>query len=287
MIGDTETAALVGRDGSIDWLCLPRFDSGSCFSKLSGNTDHGRWQITAQDPITSTSRRYQGWSMVLQTEIVTDTGVVHVIDFMPPRHHHPRVVRLVRGIQGKVRMLTELIVRFEYGMDVPWVHRTERGLAAIAGPNAICVDSPIGLEGRNMRHEGRFSVAAGEELVLGLCWHLSHEEPPFELDPFLALRETLRFWHDWCAGIRPVFGEWQDLAVRSLITLKALTYAPTGGIVAAQPPPYPNHWEESATGTTASVGYVTRRLDSQRAHRIGNARRGQSVDGLVGPGCGW
>ena len=165
MIGDTETAALVGRDGSIDWLCLARFDSGSCFSKLLGNTDHGRWQITAQDPVTSTSRRYQGWSMVLQTEIVTDTGVVHVIDFMPPRHHHPRVVRIVRGIQGEVRMLTELIVRFEYGMDVPWVHRTERGLAAIAGPNAICVDSPIELEGSNMRHEGRFGVAAGEELV--------------------------------------------------------------------------------------------------------------------------
>ena len=261
MIGDTETAALVGRDGSIDWLCLPRFDSGSCFSKLLGNTDHGRWQITAQDPVTSTSRRYQGWSMrVLQTEIVTDTGVVHVIDFMPPRHHHPRVVRIVRGIQGEVRMLTELIVRFEYGMDVPWVHRTGHQLAAIAGPNAICVDSPIGLEGRNMRHEGRFSVAAGEELVFGLCWHLSHEEPPFELDPFLALRETLRFWHDWCAGIRPVYGEWQDLAVRSLMTLKALTYTPTGGIVCCS-----NHLptriagRRAQLGLPASVGYVTRR----------------------------
>ena len=156
MIGDTETAALVGRDGSIDWLCLPRFDSGSCFAKLLGDKKHGRWQVFADQPVTSQVRRYRSRSMVLETEITTDSGVVQVIDFMPPRHHHPRVVRIVRGLEGEVQMRTELVMRFEYGYDVPWVRRTDRGLVAIAGPNALVLDSPIELKGIKMRHEGKF-----------------------------------------------------------------------------------------------------------------------------------
>jgi GH15 family glucan-1,4-alpha-glucosidase len=233
IIGDTETAALVGRDGSIDWLCLPRFDSGSCFAKLLGENKHGRWLIAADQPVLSHVRRYQGESMVLETEITTDSGVVRVVDFMPPRHHHPRVVRLVQGVEGEVQMHTELLMRFEYGYDVPWVRRTERGLSAIAGPNALVLDSPIELAGEKMRHEGRFSVRAGEETAFGLAWYLSHEDPPFVLDTARALEETLKFWQEWCAGIQQVHGEWQDLALRSLITLKGLTYGPTGGIVAA------------------------------------------------------
>jgi GH15 family glucan-1,4-alpha-glucosidase len=233
MIGDTETAALVGRDCSIDWLCLPRFDSGSCFAKLLGDKKHGRWQIIADEPVTSHLRRYRSRSMVLETEITTDSGVVQVIDFMPPRHHHPRVVRIVRGVEGEVQMRTELVMRFEYGHDVPWVRRTDRGLIAIAGPNALVLDSPIELKGIKMHHEGKFTVHAGDEVAFVLAWYLSHEEPPFVLDTARALDETTKFWGDWCGKVLPVFGEWEDLALRSLITLKGLTYGPTGGIVAA------------------------------------------------------
>ncbi len=170
--------------------------------------------------------------MVLETEIATITGVVQVIDFMPPRHHHPRVVRIVRGIEGEVQMRTELVMRFEYGYDVPWVRRTDRGLTAIAGPNALVLDSPIRLKGIKMRHEGKFAVQAGEELAFVLAWYRSNEDPPFVLDTARALEETMKFWRDWCAGVLPVHGEWNDLALRSLITLKGLTYGPTGGIVA-------------------------------------------------------
>jgi GH15 family glucan-1,4-alpha-glucosidase len=233
MIGDTETAALVGRDGSIDWLCLPRFDSGSCFAGLLGEDGHGRWLITADEPVTSRTRRYRGSTLVLETEIVTAGGSVRVIDFMPPRHHHPRIVRMVMGITGEVRMRTELIIRFEYGLDVPWVYQTDRGLTAVAGPNAICFDSPIELEGRDMLHEGSFTVRAGEDVAFGLGWYLSHEDPPFLLDTSRSLEETVRFWTEWGEGVEPVHGEWQDAALRSLLTLKALTYGPTGGILAA------------------------------------------------------
>jgi GH15 family glucan-1,4-alpha-glucosidase len=233
MIGDTETAALVGRDGSIDWLCLPRFDSGSCFAGLLGEDRHGRWLITADEPATSITRRYRDSTLVLETVVTTADGSVRVVDFMPPRHHHPRIVRMVQGISGEVRMRTELIIRFEYGLDVPWVYKTDRGLAAIAGPNAICLDSPVALEGRDMLHEGTFTVRAEEERAFGLAWHLSHEDAPFQLDTSRSLEETERFWTEWCDGVQPVHGEWQDVAIRSLLTLKALTYGPTGGIVAA------------------------------------------------------
>jgi len=233
MIGDTETAALVGRDGSIDWLCLPRFDSGSCFAKLLGENRHGRWQMTADEPVTSRVRRYRSHSMVLETEITTGTGVVQVVDFMPPRHHHPRVVRIVRGVEGDVQIRTELVMRFGYGYDVPWVRRTDRGLIAIAGPNALVLDSQIELEGIKMRHEATFTIHAGDEETFVLGWYRSHEDPPFVLDTARALDETMKFWGDWCADILPVHGDWDDLALRSLITLKGLTYGPTGGIVAA------------------------------------------------------
>lgn len=233
MIGDTETAALVGRDGSIDWLCLPRFDSGSCFAKLLGENEHGHWRIAADEPVTSHTRRYRGASMVLETEIATDGGVVRVLDFMPPRHHHPRVVRIVQGVEGDVAMRTDLVIRFEHGFDVPWVRQTERGLTAVAGPNALVLDSPIQLTGLEMRHQGTFTVHAGDEVPFALGWYLSHEDPPFVLDTARALEETVAFWEQWCAGLQRVHGEWEDLALRSLVTLKGLTYGPTGGIVAA------------------------------------------------------
>jgi GH15 family glucan-1,4-alpha-glucosidase len=233
IIGDTQTAALVGLDGSIDWLCLPRFDSGSCFAKLLGADEHGHWLITVDGEVSSRTRRYQGSTMVLETELATAHGRVQVIDFMPPRHHHPRIVRIVKGIEGEVRMRTHLAIRFEYGMDVPWVRQTARGVNFIAGPNAICVDAPIVLEGVDMHHEATFTIRAGEEQAFGLSWYLSHEDEPFELDPSRSLAETTAFWEDWCGQIQAVHGEWEALVQRSLMTLKALTYAPTGGIVAA------------------------------------------------------
>ena len=225
----------MGRDGSIDWLCLPRFDSGSCFAKLLGGDEHGRWLITADAgvEVTSRTRRYRGLTMVLETELTTPGGKVVVVDFMPPRHHHPRLVRIVKGVEGEVQMHTELSIRFEYGSDVPWVRRIDRGLRAIAGPNALCIDSPVALESDGLHHQATFAVAAGEEKVFALSWYLSHEDEPFELDAARALRETVAFWEDWSRGTALVHGEWQDLVHRSLLTLKALTYAPTGGIVAA------------------------------------------------------
>jgi GH15 family glucan-1,4-alpha-glucosidase len=233
LIGDTQTAALIGKDGSLDWLCLPRFDSGSCFAKLIGEDDHGRWLIAPEGEVTAVHRRYRGKTLVLETEMTTAEGRVRLTDFMPPRHHHPRVVRLVTGIEGEVRMRTELVIRFEYGEDIPWVRRTERGLHAIAGPNALTIDTPIELRGQHMQTEANFSVKAGEQVAMVLAWHLSHDEEPFVLDVDRALRETVNWWEDWCASIDEVHGEWEELALRSLITLKALTYDPTGGMVAA------------------------------------------------------
>lgn len=233
LIGDTQTAALVGRDGSIDWLCLPRFDSGSCFAKLIGDDDHGRWLIAPEGEVVATSRRYKGRSMVLETDMTTAEGTVRVTDFMPPRHHHPRVVRIVTGLEGEVQMRSELVIRFEYGEDVPWVRHIDRGLRAIAGPNALCLDSDVEFHGRKMRSEASFTVAAGQSVPMGLSWHLSHDEEPYELDTERALGETLAWWEEWCDRIEEVHGEWQDAVLRSLMTLKALTYAPTGGIIAA------------------------------------------------------
>jgi GH15 family glucan-1,4-alpha-glucosidase len=233
LLGDTETAALVGRDGSLDWLCVPRFDSGSCFGKLIGDDDNGRWLVAPAGPVTSTTRRYRPRTMVLETEMTTAEGTVRLTDFMPPRHHHPRVVRIVTGLAGQVDMQSELIVRFEYGQDIPWVRRTDDGLHAVAGPNALTLDSPVRFRGRQMRHDAAFTVSKGDEVPMVLSWHLSHDERPFALDTTRALDETVAWWEEWCGRVKNVHGEWQESVLRSLMTLKALTYAPTGGIVAA------------------------------------------------------
>jgi GH15 family glucan-1,4-alpha-glucosidase len=233
LIGDTHTAALVGRDGSIDWLCLPRFDSGSCFAGLLGDQDHGRWRIATDEEVISSVRRYRDSTLVLETDIATAGGTVRVIDFMPPRHRHPRVVRIVQGLTGVVRMRTDLSIRFEYGHDIPWVRQTGRGLHAVAGPNAICIDSPVALQSKGREHTATFAVSAGEQAAFVLSWFLSHDDVPFALDTDRALIETAAYWEQWCEGIEQIHGEWEATAQRSLITLKALTYSPTGGIVAA------------------------------------------------------
>jgi GH15 family glucan-1,4-alpha-glucosidase len=233
LIGDTQTAGLIGLDGSLDWLCLPRFDSGSIFSRLLGDESHGRWLIAPTGTVAEVVRRYRVRSLVLETEMTTATGVVRIIDFMPPRHYHPRVVRIVEGVSGEVDVHTELTIRCEYASAIPWVRQVDRGLHAIAGPNGLYLDTAITLAGRDMHSEADFTVSEGEEVSFVLSWHQSFEADPSVIDPFAALDDTVEYWDQWCSTIANVHGEWQEQAIRSLITLKALTYAPTGGIVAA------------------------------------------------------
>ena len=233
LIGDTQTAALVGRDGSIDWLCLPRFDSGACFAALLGTEEHGRWTISpAGGQPATTTRRYRGDTLVLETTFATAGGVVRVVDFMPPRGHHPDVVRLVEGVSGRVAMEMTLAIRFDYGRSVPWVRRRGHRLTAVAGPDGLVLDTPVDTHGENLRTIASFEVAAGDVVPFVITWYPSHEGPPPAIDPLVALAETMAWWEDW-SRLCTYRGEWREAVMRSLVTLKALTYGPTGGIVAA------------------------------------------------------
>jgi GH15 family glucan-1,4-alpha-glucosidase len=232
VIGDTQTAALVGRDGSIDWLCLPRFDSSACFAALLGDSSHGRWLVAPAGGVRSVSRRYRPGTLVLETEFTTDDGVVRVIDCMPTNDHATDVVRIVEGVSGRVAMTTELVVRFDYGARVPWVTNSHGEWQAIAGPDLISLRTPVPVRGENMRTVGDFAVVAGERVPFVLTWRMSHLRgwPPVDAERELA--RTTKWWAEWSA--RSTYsGEYADAVERSLLTLKALTYAPTGGIVAA------------------------------------------------------
>jgi GH15 family glucan-1,4-alpha-glucosidase len=233
LIGDCETAALVGRDGSIDWLCWPRFDSGACFAALLGGPDHGRWLLAPVDANAEAARRYRPGTLVLETEFATATGTVAVIDFMPPRTSVSDLVRVVVGRRGRVAMRTELVLRFDYGSAVPWVSRLDDGaLRAIAGPDMTILRTPAPLRGEGLTTRGEFAVAEGETVPFVLTYAPSHEAPPEAVDPLAALPETEAFWRGWSSRCGEV-GAWTEAVQRSLITLKALTYRPTGGIVAA------------------------------------------------------
>ncbi|HTU02799.1 MAG TPA: trehalase-like domain-containing protein, partial [Candidatus Sulfotelmatobacter sp.] len=232
MIGDCETAALVGRDGSLDWLCVPRFDSPACFAALLGTPEHGRWLLAPRDRVTGVHRRYRGETLILETEFETDTGSAVVIDCMPPRTARPEVIRVVAGRQGEVRFHLELVMRFDYGSLVPWVRRVEDGLTAVAGPDALHLATPVALRGEDFRTRADFTVRAGERVPFVLGWHASYEERPPARNADELLEETERWWREWAARCR-YDGEWREPVLRSLITLKALTYAPTGGLVAA------------------------------------------------------
>jgi GH15 family glucan-1,4-alpha-glucosidase len=233
LIGDCEAAALVGRDGSIDWLCWPRFDSEACFAALLGSEEHGRWQILPVDEQAQVSRRYRPNTLILETRFKCSDGDVAIIDFMPTRGSHSNVVRLVVGERGRVSMRTELVIRFGYGAVVPWVTRMgDDTWRAIAGPDMLVIRAPVHLVGENMRTVGEFSVAAGETVPFVITYAPSHLPPPKPLDPQEALQQTESFWTDWCKQCRPA-GHCSDAVLRSLITLKALTYWPTGGIIAA------------------------------------------------------
>ncbi len=232
LIGDLQTAALVSRDATIDWLCFPRFDSGACFAALLGDEENGCWAMRPVDGWRSLSRRYWHDTLVLETVFETDDGLVRVIDFMPPRGEAPDVVRIVEALRGTVRMRSELVIRFDYGSIVPWVRRVDHARVAIAGPDALCFRTPVPVRGENMRTVGEFDVAEGERVPFVLTWYRSHEDPPRAIDAEHALRDTEEYWRDWAAQCEHMH-EWHEDVHRSLLTLKALTYAPTGGIVAA------------------------------------------------------
>jgi GH15 family glucan-1,4-alpha-glucosidase len=233
LIGDCGSAALVGRDGSIDWLCLPRFDSPACFAALLGEPEHGRWLIGPVEPPSRSERRYLDGSLILATTFETAEGAVELVDFMRPHRRVPQLVRLVRGLRGRVSMRTEFILRFDYGSVVPWVERLpEGGLAAIGGPERVVLRTPATLRGEDLKTVGEFTVEAGETLPFVLSYGLSYQPLPPPVDPARALHDTEVFWRRWsdrCASAGP----WTDVVKRSLVVLKGLTYAPTGGIVAA------------------------------------------------------
>ncbi|MGE0222443.1 MAG: glycoside hydrolase family 15 protein [Acetobacteraceae bacterium] len=234
LIGDCETAALVGLDGSVDWLCWPRFDSDACFTALLGEPEHGRWQIIPDGVDARVTRRYRGDTLILETRFETDHGAVRLVDFMPLRHGNSNLVRLVVGERGRVPIRMELVVRFGYGALVPWVHRQEDGtLHAVAGPDQVVLRTPAPLRGEDMKILSSFTVAEGEVVPFSLTYAPSHEPAPDPVDPQVALEATEQFWAAWSGRARVEAGERRDAVMRSLITLKALTFAPTGGIVAA------------------------------------------------------
>lgn len=232
LIGDCETAGLVGRDGSIDWLCWPRFDSPACFAAMLGTPEHGRWLLSPSGKAEST-RRYRPGTLILETDLETKSGSATLIDFMPPRGEASDLVRIVVGRTGTVAMRSELVVRFGYGQAVPWVRRLDDGsLEAIAGPDKVILRTEAPIRGEGLKTVSEFEVRAGEKVAFVLCYGPSHRPHPVPREPEEALAETEAFWTRW-SGQSTYQGEWSEAVRRSLITLKALTYAPTGGLVAA------------------------------------------------------
>jgi GH15 family glucan-1,4-alpha-glucosidase len=232
LIGDLQTVALVSRHGSIDWMCVPRFDSGAIFASLLGDAENGHWTIQPEGDFGSPGRQYRGDTLVLETEFETASGAVRLIDFMPPRGVAPDVVRIVEGVRGSVDMRMELALRFDYGSIVPWVRNLDGTLVGIAGPDAVAVRTPVELEGRNLRTHARFSVREGDRVPFVLTWFPSNEPLPESVDAEHALADTVEYWDEWARSCT-MDGRWREATIRSLLTLKALTYAPTGGIVAA------------------------------------------------------
>jgi GH15 family glucan-1,4-alpha-glucosidase len=232
LIGDTHTAALVHLDGSVDWLCLPRFDSAAVFARLVGEADNGRWRLDADAPVLNRTRRYRGDTMILETELSTASGRVEIVDFMSTREEHPTLIRLVYGLTGRVRMTMDLRFRFGYGEIIPWVRMIDGVLRAVSGPDQLSLHTPVTLVGEGPTTTASFDVEAGDCVPFALVWSPSHEDPPGPPNPFQKLEETEQYWTDWSSQYSHA-DEHRAIVMRSLLTLKALTYAPTGAIVAA------------------------------------------------------
>ncbi|MFF3564106.1 glycoside hydrolase family 15 protein [Streptomyces sp. NPDC002574] len=237
LIGDMQTAALVCRDGTVDWLCLPRFDSPAVFAGLLGTEEHGYWRLGpafphGTQPPAATRRHYRGDSLVLESEWDTPRGTVRVIDFMPPRDGAPQLIRIVEGVSGRVPMRSALRMRFSYGWVTPWVHKVGDRTVGVAGPDSVWIDTDVETYGEHLTTYADFTVAPGDRVAFTISWQPSHKEPPPLADPESSLEATEDFWREWVAQCT-YHGPYRDAVVRSLITLKALTYGPTGGIVAA------------------------------------------------------
>lgn len=232
LIGDLQTAALVSKQGSIDWLCFPRFDSPACFAALLGTDDNGHWRIAPRDADAVSSRHYRGDTLILETEWSSESGSVRVIDFMPLRDQAPDVVRIVEGISGTVEMRSELRLRFDYGHVMPWVRNVDGQVDAIAGPDAVSLRSDVHQYGRDFATYADFRVSAGDQAWFVLTWHASHDPVPKPTDALASLEPTETFWTEWIARAKGVTGFGEEVT-RSILTLKALTYGPSGGIVAA------------------------------------------------------
>jgi GH15 family glucan-1,4-alpha-glucosidase len=232
VIGDLHTAALVGHDGSIDWLCLPHFGSDACFAKLLGDESNGFWRIAPTEEVTSRSRRYREGTLVLETEFHTASGAFKLTDCMPIREEHPQVVRIVEGLSGRVDVRMDLCIRFGYGQVLPWVTRSENLLTATAGPDSVALWTRAETHGKDMKTVSNFTIREGQQVPFTFTWYLSHELPPRPVDPWYSIETTAGWWEAWSAGCSYA-GDHKEAVLRSLITLKALTYEPTGGIVAA------------------------------------------------------
>lgn len=270
LIGDTQTAALVGRNGSIDWLCLPRFDSGACFAALLGDRSNGRWELAPDEPAVQVERRYVPGTLVLETTFRTAAGTVRLTDCMPVRQQTPDVVRIVEGVSGSVAMHMDLVVRFDYGSTVPWAHRVDGTLRLVAGPDALELVSGVPVHGSDLSTVASFTVKAGDRVPFVLTWHASTQRVVNRADPDHAVEDTVAWWRAWSDRCT-VDCEWSESVVGSLVTLKAMTYAPTGGIVAAATTSLPEviggvrnwdyrySWLRDATFTLQAlleVGYV-------------------------------
>jgi GH15 family glucan-1,4-alpha-glucosidase len=232
MIGDCHTAALVSKQGSIDWLCLPHFDSPACFAALLGTAEHGHWSISPAEPVRSIRRCYRDGSLILETTFETESGSATLIDCMIPRTGMPELLRVVVGKRGQIRMKLELVIRFDYGSVVPWVRQTESGISAIGGPDMIRLRADVPLHNENMKTGAEFTVSEGQKVSFDLTWYPSHEREPAPVEVHAAIQKTEKWWREW--SDRCTYqGRWRDAVLRSLVTLKGLTFLPTGGIVAA------------------------------------------------------
>jgi GH15 family glucan-1,4-alpha-glucosidase len=232
LLGDTRTAALVSRAGAVDWMCAPRFDSRACFASLLGTPDHGRFLLAPQDPDARTTRRYRGSTMILETDFETGEGVVRLVDLLATETERPTLVRVVLGLSGRVRMRMDLTLRFDYGSIVPWVHRVQDALVAYGGPDAVALRTPVDVHGEDSRSVADFEVAQGDRIPFAMTCYPSHEPVPARVDAGSAEEDAERWWNDWASRCT-YEGEWKAEVLRSLLTLKALTHEPTGGIVAA------------------------------------------------------
>ena len=285
LIGDCHSGALVSKHGSIDWLCVPQFDSPACFAALLGTPENGHWSISPAEPIRTIRRRYREGTLILETEFETESGSVMLVDCMTPQTERPELVRTVVGTRGQVQMNFELIIRFDYGSVVPWVRRTDHGISAIAGPDMLSMRTQVPLEGKNLKTIATFTVSEGQKIPFDLTWYPSEGKEPEPLNIDQAILETENWWREWSDRCS-YQGKWHEAVLRSLITLKALTFLPTGGIVAAPTtslPEWPGGvrnwdyrfcWVRDASFTLRCSARCRIPRRSSRVARVASARRG-------------